>query len=105
MNAISLRTRVELCICATDSSRWITRDLFRNWMCRLNSERQREHEAFPLRADRELENCGGANALEHDAFHSYRTRRHYWHRGRDVDGHGYWRNSSRIRQKYGHLRR
>src|SRR4029450_9847958 len=33
MNETSQRTRVALCICATDSSRWITRDLFRSSTC------------------------------------------------------------------------
>src|SRR5947207_10761680 len=64
-----------------------------------------DSETLCLRAERKLEDRGGANALEHDAIHSYRTGRHHWHRGRDVDGHGYWRNSSRVRQKHGHLRR
>src|SRR4029434_5613084 len=35
MNETSLRTRIALCICATDSSRWITPDLFQSSTCRL----------------------------------------------------------------------
>src|SRR6195256_6900054 len=35
MNETSRRTRVVLCVCATDSSRWITWALFQNSTCRL----------------------------------------------------------------------
>src|SRR5437016_9831118 len=35
MNETSRRTRIVLCICATDSSRWITWALFQNSTCRL----------------------------------------------------------------------
>ena len=45
------------------------------------------HETFSLRAERELEDRGRANALEHDAFHAYRARRDHRHCRGDVDGH------------------
>src|SRR5205823_5807053 len=101
MNAISLRTRVEPCICATDSSRWITLDSFRKSICRLKWPRQHPNETFSLRAQRELEDRSRANALEPDALNAHGTRGHYRDNRCHVDGHGRERHLDRFRQKHG----
>src|SRR5437899_2060101 len=103
MNAISLRTRVEPCICATDSSRWITPDSLRSSICPLLHKHR--HETPSIRAERKLENRSGANALESDALNTHRPRGDHWHYRRDVDGHRSERDLYRFRQKHGSSRR
>src|SRR4030095_11226257 len=78
-NETSPRTRGALCICAMGSLKWITPDLSRRLMCRWKPPRSGRRETFSLRAERELENCGGANALKLDAFNADRPRSYHWH--------------------------
>src|SRR5207247_10122760 len=98
MNETSPRTRVEPCICATASSRWITRVLFRSSTCLF--PRKHQHETFSLRADRKLENRSCANALEPDAFNAHGTRRYHRHHRCHINGNCRERHLYRLREKH-----